>query len=265
MDTLFSYRYMRVLVALLIATIIAAVALMAAQSFNWLIDDDFASINVEGVAEVVAVPDIGVFSFMVETEAADVAAAQSDATNAMNSIMAYLRDEGGVAENDIKTTGYNASPRYEWRATELCITGNCPRERVTVGYVVTQNVNVKVRDTEQAGTLIGGVGQRGATNMSGLSFEVDDLEAVKEEARLLAIADAKAQAERIADELDVRLGDILNYSDGGGGGFPMPYATRGAMDMMAVDEMAFAEPVIPDIAVGEDTITARVTITYEIK
>ncbi len=254
---------MRVLLALLLVTIIAAVALMAAQSFNWLVDDNYASINVEGVAEVTAVPDIGAFSFSVETEAADVATAQADATEVMNSIMAYLRDEGGVEEKDIKTTGYNAYPRYEWRTQSDCTFGNCPRERVIVGYVVTQNVSVKVRETDQAGTLIGGVGQRGATNMSGLNFEVDDIEALKEEARLAAIADAKAQAERIAKELDVRLGDILNYSDGSGGYYPMPYEARGGMEMMAVD--AALEEVVPDIAVGEDVITARVTITYEIK
>lgn len=263
MDTLFSFRYMRVLTALLLTTIIAAVALMATQSFNWLVDDNFASINVEGVAEVTAVPDVGTFSFAVETEAADVATAQADATETMNSIMTYLREEGDVEEDDIKTTGYNAYPRYEYQSSTDCQFGNCPRERVIAGYVVTQNVSVKVRETEQAGALIGGVGQRGATNLSGLNFEVDDLEVLKEEARLAAITDAKAQAERIADELGVRLGDILNFTDGSNPGQPMPYQARSGMETMAMD--ATGGEVAPDIAVGKDTITARVTITYEIK
>lgn len=264
MDTLFSYRYMRILVALLLSVIIAAIALITAQSFNWLVDDNYASINVEGVAEVVAVPDVGRFSFTVETEAVDVSTAQKDATDTMNSIMSYLREEGGVAETDIKTTGYNAQPRYEYRATATCTLGNCPRERVEVANVVTQSVAVTVRDTDRAGVLIGGVGQRGATNLSGLRFEVDDIEAVKEEARLAAIADGKAQAERIAAELGVRLGDILNYSDSAGGYQPVPYESRAMMMDIAVEEVGFAA-VEPDIAVGEDTITARVTITYEIK
>lgn len=230
-------------------------------------EPNYASINVEGVAEVNAVPDIGVFSFTVEAESEDVATAQEESGETINEIMTYLKTEGGVEEKDIKTTGYNTYPRYEWEQ-RLCIQGNCDNERVLRGYVVTQSVTVKVRDTEKAGELIAGVGSRGATNLSGLNFEVDDLEAKKEEARLLAIADAKAKADRLADELGVRLGDIMSFYDNGGDGYyPMPmYAETRAMggDMMmdmAVEEASFA----PEISVGEDTIVARVTITYEIK
>ena len=95
---------------------------------------------------------------------------------------------------------------------------------------------------------------------------MDDIEAKKEEARLLAVADAKEKAKRLADELEVRLGDVLNFSDGGGY-YPMPMMAESravANDMGyggAMEEAAFA----PQISVGEDEITARVTITYEIK
>jgi len=257
---------MRVLVAALLATIIAAVAMTAAQSFNWLVDGDYATINVEGVAEVVAIPDVGTFSFTVEAESAEVATAQRESGEAINAIMTYLQEEGGVADTDVKNTGYNTFPRYEFRNTTNCEFGRCPQERELIGYVVTQSVTVKVRETDDAGRLIGGVGERGATNMSNLSFEVDDIEAKKEEARLAAIVDAKAKAGRLANELDVRLGDILSFSDGSDGGFyPRPFESRAMMsdegfggDMM---EAAFA----PEIAVGEDTIIARVTITYELK
>ncbi len=270
METLFSFRYMRVLVAALLAVIIMAVGAVALNALNVLTYEPYSpTINVEGVAEVTAVPDIGVFSFSVEAENMDVAAAQEESGEKINDIMNFLKNEGGVEEKDIKTTGYNTYPRYEWEAQSFCLEGRCDRERVLKGYVVTQSVTVKVRDTGAAGSLIAGVGSRGATNLSGLSFEVDDIEGKKEEARLLAIADAKEKAERLADELGVRLGDIISFNDGGGH-YPMPMyaesrAMGGDMAMMAfddaVEEMAFA----PEISVGEDTITAYVTITYEIK
>lgn len=267
MDTLFSYRYMRIIVATLGVMAILAVAGAVAHMLNLIsYEPSYTTINVEGVAEVTAVPDIGSFRFTVEAEADDVAQAQKLSGEKINDIMGYLKEEGGVDEKDIKTTGYNAQPRYEYRR-ENCTTGfGCDSERVLMGYTVTQNVQVKVRDTEKAGELIGGVGGRGATNMSGLSFEVDDLEALKEEARLLATADAKEKAERLADELDVRLGDVMNFHDGGNG-YPMPSMLESRVLMMDdayggdMEEKAFA----PEIAVGEDTITARVTITYQIK
>lgn len=273
METLFSFKYMRVLIAALLVMIILALLGVVAQAFQWSwTEPNYATINVEGYAEVNAIPDVGVFSFSVEAENMDVATAQEESGNKINDIMTFLKSEGGVEAKDIKTTGYNTYPRYEWEASRLCVGPDCgERERVLRGYVVTQSVTVKVRETDKAGELIAGVGSRGATNMSGLSFEVDDLEGKKEEARLLATADAKEKAKRLADELGVRLGDVVNFSDGGNGGYyPMPMMAESRaveMDMAygvggdGVEEKAFA----PEISVGEDEITARVTITYKIK
>lgn len=268
METLFSFKYMRAIIATLGVLLSILVALTVAQRMNLFdFQPSYATINVEGVAEVTAVPDVGVFSFSVEAENMEVSVAQEESGEKINDIMAYLKEEAGVEEKDIKTTGYNTYPRYEWEQ-RLCIQGDCDNERVLKGYVVTQSVTVKVRETDKAGELIAGVGSRGATNVSGLNFEVDDLEGKKEEARLLAIADAKEKAKRLAKELDVRLGDIISFNDNNGG-YPTPMfaETRAvAMDMAYgvggdVEEKSFA----PQISVGEDEITARVTITYKIK
>lgn len=260
---------MRRIAAALGVLLCALIGLQVLMMLDWYsVEPNYATINVEGVAEVTAVPDIGAFSFAVEAEADDVATAQEESGEKINAIMAYLKD-AGIEEKDIKTTGYNAYPRYEWELPAICPAGRCDREQVLKGYTVTQNVNVKVRETGRAGELIGGVGERGATNMSGLNFEVDDLEAKKEEARLAAIVDAKEKAERLADELDVRLGDLMSFSDYGDGYYPMPMMaeSRAVSSDMAfgmggdVEEKAFA----PEIAVGEDTITARVNLIYQIK
>lgn len=268
METLFSFKYMRALVATLLVMLILSLLSVVAQAFNWSwTEPSYATINVEGVAEVTAVPDVGAFSFTVEAENMEVSVAQEESGNASNDIKAYLKDEGGVEEKDIKTTNYNTYPRYEYVTAANCFAPDCSRERVLRGYVVTQTMSIKVRDTGKAGELIAGVGSRGATNISGLSFEVDDIEGKKEEARLLAIADAKEKAERLADELEVRLGDVVSFNDNGGGFYPMPMMAESravGMDMAfddAVEEKAFA----PEISVGEDEITARVTITYKIK
>lgn len=269
METLFSFKYMRVLVAVLLGMLILAVFGVIAQTFNWSsTEPNHATINVEGVAKVNAVPDVGTFSFTVEAESMEVATAQEESSQKINDIMGYLKGEGSVEEKDIKTTGYNVYPRYEWEARLECFGPNCDRDRVLKGYVVTQNVQVKVRDTGKAGELVAGVGGRGATNVSGLSFEVDDIEGKKEEARLLATADAKEKAKRLADELGVRLGDLISFNDGGNGGYPMPvYAERSAVAMdMAVGGDHAEEPTFsPEISVGENEITARVTITYKLK
>ena len=60
-----------------------------------------ATISVAGEGEVLAVPDIGEFSFSVEASADDVTVAQEESGTKVNAILAYLAEQG-IAETDIK-------------------------------------------------------------------------------------------------------------------------------------------------------------------
>ena len=219
------------------------------------------SINVRGEGEVLARPDIGTFSFSVMSEGADAATAQSDSAERTNAIISYL-EEAGVEEKDIKTTNYYLNPKYRYE-DRVCPTGSyCPPGNPTIdGYEVTQTVEVKVRDLDSAGDLITGAGERGATNISGLSFTIDDEDALKSEAREAAIADAKEKAEILADNLGVRIVRIMSYYEDEG---YMPYGYGGMEGdaMMSVRSDAAVEPNLPT---GESTTRSVVNITYEVR
>ncbi len=216
------------------------------------------TITVSGQGEALAVPDVAVFTATVTEEADDVATAQDAAATAVNDIIAYL-DEQGVAEKDIKTTGYNVYPRYEYPEIQ-CITAPCPRgERTLVGYEVSQTVRVKVRDTEMAGSLLSGVGSRGVSNISGLSFEIDDDDALRQEARRSAINDAKEKARVLANDLGVDLVRVVNFYEESGRA--TPYAARN----MALEDAAVGGSVAPSVPTGENEVSSNVTIVYEIR
>lgn len=218
------------------------------------------TISVTGEGEITARPDIGTFSFSVVAEAPEAAAAQTQSAEAINTILAYLT-ESGVAEADIKTTNYRLNPQYRWEE-RICPAGSfCPPsgDRVLDGYEVSQTVTVKVRALDTAGDLIAGAGERGATNVSNLSFTIDDETALKAEARAAAIADAKEKAKAIAKDLDVRLVRMTGYWEEDRGHYPEPYF---AMDMA---ESRALGGVAPELPVGESEVTSRVTITYEVK
>ena len=51
------------------------------------------------------------------------------------------------------------------------------------GYQVSETESVKVTDITQAGTLLAGVGTRGVSNVSGLSFTVANQDALSDQAR----------------------------------------------------------------------------------
>jgi uncharacterized protein YggE len=220
------------------------------------------TIVVSGEGEVFAVPDTGEFTVTVQETAKDVTTAQDTASKKSNAITAYLTG-AGVAEKDIKTIDYSVTPQYDWSGGTVCIPGGyCPPGKQTLtGYQVSVTLDVKVKDTKKAGELLTGVGSKGATNVSGLSFTVEDQDALQAEARGKAITKAQAKAEALAQSLGVRIVRIVGFNEGGGGYVTPVYARA---DMASGVSMA-KEAVAPDISVGQNKITSNVSITYEIQ
>lgn len=219
------------------------------------------TISVTGVGEVFATPDIATFSFTVEANEIDASVAQSKSAETMNAVLAYLK-ETGVDEKDVKTSSYSMNPRYEYPDTPCTQWGCPPRgEPKLTGYQVSQTVTVKVRDTSKAGEIISNVGEKGALNVSGLSFTIDDEEAIKTKAREEAIADAKTKAEVLAKNLGVRIVRMNGYWEDAGS-YPVAYGMGGDMKF-AADSVA--PSVAPQLPTGENQMKIQVNISYEIQ
>ncbi len=219
------------------------------------------NISVTGTGEVMATPDVAQFSFSVRGDGADAAAAQEKSGTIINAITEYLKG-AGIEEKDIKTENYNLSPRFKYEQRPCLFGQACPPgEQIADGFEVSQTISLKVRTVANAGNHVVEVGKLGATDISGISFTIDDEEALKAEARDLAIADAKAKAEDIADALGVRLGKITSYSEGGQGFNPYMTSAAPMMDS-AMNSKSFESVALPT---GENTTVSNVSITFQLK
>lgn len=220
------------------------------------------TITVSGEGEVFAVPDRGEFSVTIQENAKDVKAAQAAATKKANAVIDYLK-AAGVDEKDIKTADYSVYPQYEWQ-NAACARGAeyCPPGRqVLNGFQVTQTLSVKVKDTEKAGELLAGVGEKGASQVSGLSFTVEDEDELRSQAREKAITDAETKARELASQLGVSLVRVVGFNEDGGR-YPVMYSAK----TMAMDAVGNAEMApMPQIPTGENKITSNVSVTYEIR
>ncbi len=250
----------------LLALFLLAATIYVFQSFRYVGSGVSANntVTVSGEGEVFAVPDTATFSVTIQETDTQVQPAQERATDKANDIIAYLKGEG-IEEKDIQTTDYNVYPQYEW-STAVCAPERSycpPGKQELVGYQVSQTLTVKVRDTEQAGDLLSGVGSRGASQVSGLSFTIADEDALKLQARGQAIDEARTRAEELADQLGVRLVRVVQFSENDGPYYPFAYGRGGAAMDMAVEQSVAAPS--PEIPVGENKITSTVTITYEIR
>ena len=210
------------------------------------------TISVSGEGEVMAIPDIAEFSFAVMAEASDVREAQNEVTEVMNAILEDLK-KAGIEEKDIKTTSYNAQPRYEYEEGRR---PGLPGNQKLVGYEVSHWVSVKVRDTEKSGDMLALVGDGGATNVSGLSFTIDEEENLQMEARRKAIKDAEEKAEMLAKDLDVRIVKLVGFQEYGG---PIFYDAYGGAEAVSIKSAP-----APQVPIGENTIRSNVTLIYAI-
>lgn len=229
------------------------------------------TITLSGVGKVFAVADVANFSFTVDETANTVADAQKLATDKNNKAIDYLKKQG-IDEKDIQATGYNVNPKYDYTVRPCPLSSQpttineaansivtCPLSGPKlVGYEVTESVNVKVRDITKAGTILAGIGSLNVTNISGLSFTIDNDKELKAQARKMAIDDARAQAEKLASDLGVSLGKVTSFSENGAS--PVFYSAK-AMDAVS----ASGAGSVPQLPAGQNEIDSNVLITYQIK
>ena len=211
------------------------------------------TIVVSGKGELTVKPDIATISFSVMEENMDVSIASDAVNTKIGKIIETLKADG-VDEKDIKTTGYNIYPRYDYITTQTYPYGG---KQVLVGYDVTQSISIKIRDLTKAGKIVSDLGTLSVTDMSGLNFTEDKYDDLVLQARDQAIVQARSEATKLAKALGVRLVKIVGYSEGGN---PTP-VFYGAM-ASGVSMKNAVDAVLPT---GENKITSNVSITYEIR
>lgn len=238
----------------ILALFLAAETITLAEDFGRPGNPATDVITVTGNGQATVPPDVAHISFTVENSATAVADAQAATTKQANSVIEWVKGQG-IADKDITTLSYQITPQYSYRTCPPDVM--CPATGTVTGYQVAETVQVTLRDLSTVGTILGGLGSQGVQNVSGPDFALADASAGYDAARADAISKAKAQAALLATQLGVSLGKIVNFSESSGN-YPTPvYGMGGAA--------AASKAEAPNVPVGENTYTAQVSITYEIR
>ncbi len=234
---------------------------LLSTTFSWFEEDGMYAnqINLQGKGEVFAVPDIITFNYTIKETADTVSEAQTISNAKNNKILSILK-EAGIEDKDIKTTSYNIYPKYEWQSGP-CRDGFCESgKNVLIGQDVSQTISVKVRETEIAGDLLGKIGAVDVSNVSSLTFSVDDVDVLKAEARKIAIEDAKEKAKELEKELGIKLGDIVGFYESDDQFYPEPMMRTEAYGA-ALDSVKS----VVSLPSGENKIVSNINLSFEIK
>ena len=196
-----------------------------------------------GEASIKRAPDQAWVSIAAETRATTAAEAQKTAAEAMKSVQSAIA-KAGLPADATRTTGYSLQPDMQYTDG---------RARVR-GYIVRNQIEVRVDDLQKLSAVIDAAGSSGATSMSGLRFDLKDRSAAEREALTQAVRDAMSRARALAAGGSVTLGTILRIDDSADVRPPVQY-----MEMRATAAQA-QTPISP----GEVEIRATVTVTVRI-
>lgn len=217
------------------------------------------TISVSGKGEVSAISDIATLNVNLNKEGKTAKEAQDLLNESITKTLKYLKDQK-IADKDIKSEYGGLNPKYSYEVQPTCYNFPCPTNSPKIiGYTATQSIAIKVRVVDSASEIRTGLATIGVTDISGPTFSIDNEDKIKVDARALAIKDAREKAQVLADELGVKLGKVVTFSENNGGGYPM-YAAKAVMS----DSISSAAPA-PVLPKGENKITSDVSITYEIK
>jgi uncharacterized protein YggE len=165
----------------------------------------------------------------------------------MQRVIAALR-RAGLEDRDIQTSNVNLNPEYRYpdnQAPQL------------VGYTASNSVSVRFRDIRKSGRILDALVGEGANQINGPSLSVEHPEPALDEARLKAIANARARADLYARTLGMRVARVVSVNESGGYYAPAPPPVPMAM----MRAQSAATPIEP----GEQKLQVSLAVIFELQ
>lgn len=216
---------------------------LSVNSVNTTKTDTF---SVSGTGKYSAAPDLALTTVGVTAQAQTVSQAQDQINKNINKITEAIKALG-IDSKDIQTQNYSINPDYDYSSGNQHITG----------YNANTNLVIKVRDLAKINSVIDAATQNGANQIGGVSFDLSDPTDAQNQARQMAVNEAKDKAQQAATVAGFKLGKIINYSEDFGGSVPRP--------LMYDTAKAETSSVAPtQIEPGSTQVQVSVTLSFEI-
>lgn len=185
-------------VVALAAIIIIAITQDAFTNQQW------REISVTGTGKVAYTPDIARVSLGVNIESTTAQSALAQLTATTDRVIPAI-EALGIAPENISTENLSLYPQYYYPSD---------RPSAISGYIANQQLTVEIpvgESTDLVGRVIQAASAQGANQVLSVSFEASNIEDLRQEAVLAAIADARERADEVAESADVKLGKVVSW------------------------------------------------------
>ena len=225
----------------LLNSLIVSAALALPLATSALADGNF--ITVTGEATVEVTPDMATISLGVTTTGANAVEAMAANSKALQTVIDRLK-ASGVEARDLQTANLSLYPN--WASG-----GESYSAQSIADYTASNMLNVRVRALDTLGSVLDASITDGANTLNGITFELAVPGPALDQARVAALADARARATVLVGAAGTKLGKIISVTENVGYSTPSPmFRSEGADDKVAV-------------AAGQIGMMSSVMVTFE--
>ena len=200
-----------------------------------------SGVVVDGLGKTTGTPDVLRVILGLSLKRADVSTAMS-AANAGQARLRNALTKAGVAAKDVQTSEVRVHRSYD-------------NKGASNGYQVTETLMAKLRDLKKAGQAISSAVAAGGpeATVQGVSFSLENNDALLGQARDLAYADAKQKAQRYANLSGRQLGEVQRVTESSSTPFESARGFSAATGGAALSDV----PIDPGTAEVSVSVTVR--------
>lgn len=214
--------------------------------------DDKRSITVNGQCELKVSPDRGAIIFTAEYEDKNVKTVTNKTNEVSTKLIKKLKDLK-LKNSQVSTESYNVHERHDWENGK----------RVFRGHKASLAVRIETSEIEKLSKAIDVANELGITNIGQMQMFTSnelkqklDLDCLK-----MAAENAKVKATKILENLDAKLGKVIEVVEGAAARVNFP-----PVPMLRHTKMAMADSVpTPDIEAKKEYFKKEITFSFEIK
>jgi uncharacterized protein len=246
-------KFVVAVILVLAVTAIAIVSILRER----IVSSQQNQVSIAGQGKISYQPDIATVTLGVQIDRAATAdSALQQLSEKVAKIVTSL-DSLGIKKEDVQTQAYTLNPQYDYKDNVSTV----------AGYGANQKLTIKVPDIinkpEVVGQVVAQAGSTQANQVQGVEFTVSNVNDLKQQARLLAIADAKTKSVGLAQATGVKLGKVLNWYDN----------VLQAPDLTSLNNFGYGGSDVamaksatpPQVPAGTQDIIVEVGLTYEVK
>ena len=216
--------------------------------------------TITGQGKISYQPDIAIVTLGVQV---DKASRAEEALGRLNDSMNKITDSAkslGIPDEDIQTQSYSLFPHYDAQ-----VVGGL--SSLPSGYDANQQIAIKVKGIDANPGLVGSVienaSKAGANQVVGISFDVSNLNELKQKARLEAINDARSKSGSLAKAAGTRsLGKVVSWYENTIKSPDMENNSYGMGGGLAEKNVS---AVSPQISGGTQEIVIEIGLNYRIR